>query len=200
MAQPDPAIIARAFTDLGAQIPLISNHPTVQMLGQVQNFQEEIREQFRQHNQQLTRLQRTIGEMRQEFRIGMDEMGQEFRISLGQVSREFVPSHTYYYWYWWTYQKYSQALLPLRLYNTSIGNKAHLRYPDGVQAQAITRDELLTFTGNTILHLCELNSRITAIVLQCQQLAVALGLPALLPNVAVQDRRQKIALYLGVSI
>ena len=102
MAQPDPAIIARAFTDLGAQIPLISNHPTVQMLGQVQNFQEEIREQFRQHNQQLTRLQRTIGEMRQEFRIGMDEMGQEFRISLGQVSREFVPSHTYYYWYWWT--------------------------------------------------------------------------------------------------
>ncbi|KAF8445290.1 hypothetical protein BGX38DRAFT_1331076 [Terfezia claveryi] len=110
------------------------------------NFQEEVRGQF-------TELQRTMEDMRQEFRDRLD-----------QISRD-------------------QALLPLRLYNTSIGNKAHLRYPDGVQAQAITRDELLTFT-----------------VLQCQQLAVALQLPALLPNVAVQDRRQQIASYLGVSI
>lgn len=69
-----------------------------------------------------------------------------------------------------------------------------------MQAQAITRDNLLTFTGNLIPHLCERNPRLTALVLECQQLAVALGLPALLPNVTVVDRRQQIASYLGVSI
>ncbi|RPB27884.1 hypothetical protein L211DRAFT_471687 [Terfezia boudieri ATCC MYA-4762] len=94
----------------------------------------------------------------------MEVMRQEFRIGIDQISKD-------------------QALLPSRLYNTSIGNKAHLRYPDGVQAQVIIRDELLTFT-----------------VLQCQQLAFVLRLPALLPNVAVQDRRQQIASYLGVFI
>ncbi|KAH8155650.1 uncharacterized protein LAJ45_00660 [Morchella importuna] len=159
MAQADPAIIARAFTDLGAQIPLISNHPTVQTLDQVQNFQE-VRGQFRRHDEQFTQLQRTLDGMER----GLDEMRREFRLSLDQISRD-------------------QTLLPLRLYNASCGNIAHLRYPVGVQAQAITRDNLLTFT-----------------VLECQQLAVALGLPALLPNVTVMDRRKQIASYLGVSI
>jgi len=77
MAQGDSSIIARAFTDLGAQIPLISNHPTVQMLDRVHNLQEEVRGQFRRQDEQ--------------------------------------DYHTCYYWYWWTYQKYRQVLIPLSL-------------------------------------------------------------------------------------
>jgi hypothetical protein len=91
MAQADPAIIARAFTDLGAQIPLISNHPTVQTLDQAQNFQEEVRGQFRRHDEQFTQLQRTLDGVER----GLEEMRREFRLSLNQISREFVPSHTH---------------------------------------------------------------------------------------------------------
>ena len=83
MAQPDTAVISRALTDLGTQIPLIRNHPMVQSF---QNFQEEARGQFTEFRGQFTELQRTMEEMRQDFRIGLD-----------QISREFVPSHIYYY-------------------------------------------------------------------------------------------------------
>ncbi|KAH0602870.1 uncharacterized protein H6S33_008520 [Morchella sextelata] len=85
MAQADPAIIARAFTNLGARIPLISNHPTVQKLDQAQNFQEEVRGQFRRHDEQFTQLQRTLDGVER----GLEEMRREFRLSLNQISREF---------------------------------------------------------------------------------------------------------------
>ena len=55
-------------------------------------------------------------------------------------------------------------------------------------------------TGNTRLRLWELNPRLTALVLQCQQLAVEPGLLAILPNATLVERRRQIASYLGVSI
>lgn len=65
-------------------------------------------------------------------------MRYESRLSLSGLSSEFVPSHTLLF-VWWTYQKYSQVLFPLHLYDASRGTKAHLYYLTRVKAQEIPR-------------------------------------------------------------
>lgn len=63
----------------------------VQTLYQVQNFQEEVRGQFRRHDEQFTQLGGTLARLER----GLDDMRREFGLRLEQISTEFVPSHTH---------------------------------------------------------------------------------------------------------
>ena len=94
MAQADPAVIARAFTDLGEQIPLISNHPVVQMLVQVQDFPAEVREQLGGLQQHIIQFQQQL----QRFQGTMEAVGgrlDQLGGRLDQLFTEFVPPHTH---------------------------------------------------------------------------------------------------------
>ena len=97
-AQADPARIGRAFVELGVQFPLIPNHPTVQALGQLQEFQRDVRGQLDRMQQQSERLQQQFIELQQQLlrmQTSFDAMREESRSALSIISSEFVPYHTF---------------------------------------------------------------------------------------------------------